>query len=343
MICACVEAARDDEFSWVSMFPEVRAGLWHPRLWVPEASWRHHKKCFRVGRLECLDQRHREVWLRLVLEDDGVRGSVIYQALNLMWAAGLRPPARYRVPRAFACDYTGRVVRAFVPGQTWADRVLLPEAHAPGVSADVASWLMFLQHAVVLNDSVQPMSVNPGRPVHYAADIAKMLGGRTGATRKIENVALVLAQSLDVPSGTPQVLSHGDLHPKNVLLSGPAVVAIDVEKFGWREPAADVGRALGQLLSMSVARVGSMDPGANAGQVFWRSYEAAGGLATWDRVAIHLAVTLLECVHYTTCVRHGHWPGSPRQWAAHLERCLNSDGPEVLSDADGLRPLRVGP
>jgi aminoglycoside phosphotransferase (APT) family kinase protein len=127
------------------------------------------------------------------------------------------------------------------------------------------------------------------------------------------------------------VLSYGDFYPKNVLFVGPAAVVIDMDRLGLAEPAADVGRALGQLVSMSLARTHTTDAAARARLRFWKEYQQSSGHAGRDRVAIRTAATLIGCIHYTVYVRYVRWPGSPRDWAKQVERWARSDGPDVLA------------
>lgn len=320
-------------FPWLGHIREVRTGEWRPQTWTGEGGWRHHSKRFTVGRLACLDRSEHTVLLLLALETvpEHDRGLRAYEAFSRLWNAGLHPPARYRVPRPFAWDDgNGILVRAFVPGTTWADLVLRPDVAAPEASESAAGWLTCLQHNQALRDSLCTAPGRGDRLVRHVSEIAGRLG-EAEEYRPFARVALAVAQGLDDRSPVAVVPSHGDFHPKNVLIVGPAVVALDCDHLGLREPAADVGWLLGQLLSMSLARTRSTAAGAAAALRFWRSYEPTAAGVTWDRVAVNVAATLVECIHYTVFVRGGRWPGTPRDWAGQVGHWLHSDGPRVLT------------
>ncbi len=331
--------AGPDPWAGVSAIPEVHAGVWVPVSWRPRVEWVHHTKKFAVGDLICLGPHRRTVGLRLVLEtwQDRVRGAQGYHALQLLWTAGLRPPSPHQVPRPYAWDAdAGVLVRAYVPGQTWADAVLRETAVAPEASEWAASWAVALQRAQVPKDAEDPPAERPAaagvdRVLGYAADLAA-LAGRADERRALRRAAMRVAERLDRPAELALVLSHGDFHPKNLLLAGPTVAGLDLDRVALAEPAADVGAALAQLLSMSLARTHSTTAGATAGQRFWASYCGIPGGASWERVAVHVAANLLGCIHYSACAKHGRWPGTPRQWAYQIEQWARGDGPRILAD-----------
>jgi Ser/Thr protein kinase RdoA (MazF antagonist) len=95
----------------------------------------------------------------------------------------------------------------------------------------------------------------------------------------------------------PSVPSHGDYHPRNVFLTAGLTTAIDFDTFGMREPAFDVGYAIGQLLIRSCFHTGDFSSGASAALAFWRRYER-GGQAPWPRVAVQVARTFLQSLHF---------------------------------------------
>jgi aminoglycoside phosphotransferase (APT) family kinase protein len=321
-----------DLLSWLAQIPEVRGGRWRPQAWLVERAWKHRGKTFVVGQLACRNVSDHMVTLDLLLEPfrSRDRGLHAFRALNLLWWAGLHSPSPYRVPKAFAWDDAQKLlVRAYVPGTTWADLALRADPAAADSCARVAEWLVTLQRIGFDEvDSRLPVD-RPVRVLHYANELAKLCSDQQG-THSLQRVALTVAECLE-NGDSALVLAHGDFHPKNVLLAGPAVVAIDMDRLGLAEPAADVGRALGQLVSMSLARTHTTDAAARAGLRFWKEYQQSSGRAGWDRVAIRTAATLIECIHYTVYVRHRRWPGSPRDWAKQVERWARSDGPDVLA------------
>jgi hypothetical protein len=126
------------------------------------------------------------------------------------------------------------------------------------------------------------------------------------------------------------VPSHGDFHPKNVLLTPGITSVIDFDLFALREPAHDVGYAIGYLLMRSASREGDVAPGARAALAFWQRY-ARRGLGSWPRVAGHAARTCLEILHYTLCLMRSARVELLGVGAALMRRLLESDHPDTLA------------
>ncbi|MFE2373837.1 phosphotransferase family protein [Streptomyces sp. NPDC059398] len=308
--------------AWVRSVPEVRDGEWAARSWRPVAEWRHGSKRFVAGDLLCTDASGETLVFHLLIDPGGRRAPVwqIYEGLKALWGSGMRAPSPYRVPRPFACDTAANVlVREFLAGRTWADSVLRTGAVDSGISERVAGWLIALQR--IKAPGLLTAKPYPYRIIERATELADTLDYRPVADR-IVGIAESVSKSIDRYAGQ-LVVSHGDFHPKNVLLCGTDVVAFDTDRLGLREPAADPGRALGQLMSMSLARLGATDAGARAGRWFQDAYDSSEGPAPRGRVALHFVATLFECVHYRVVIGTGAWPGTPRAWADSLERILD--------------------
>jgi aminoglycoside phosphotransferase (APT) family kinase protein len=123
---------------------------------------------------------------------------------------------------------------------------------------------------------------------------------------------------------SPLVPSHGDFHPKNVLLCDQWVAVIDFDHFGRRVPAFDIGYAIGQLYIMSYLRLGDFASGANASAAFWNRCHLAGR-ARWSDVAVHVARTFMQSLHYELYVLKTGQTALVPLWLRMAETFLASD------------------
>jgi aminoglycoside phosphotransferase (APT) family kinase protein len=255
------------------------------------------------------------------------RGAHALRALQQLWTAGFRPPSRYRVP----CPYgyspeRGTLWQAFAPGTAWADLLWGEPWTLSEASARAAAWLLQLQQA--------PVQAEARGPDHAAAT-ARRLAGELATAFPWQAARLeALAERLIAPlqsEALPLVPSHGDYHPKNIFLTRELATVIDFDTFGLREAAFDVGYATGQLLIMSCFRLGTLAPGAQAALAFWRNYEL-GGQATWERVAVHVARTFFQSLHYELCVLRNNRLDLLKLWTDQIEQWLASDWLATLEE-----------
>ncbi|MBY8889254.1 phosphotransferase [Streptomyces sp. PTM05] len=315
--------------AWVGGLPDVRVGRWQPVSWHPTDKWLHDGKSFEIGELLYEDEGGRPLGVRLLVDPGSERMPLpdVYRGLDLLWSSGFRSPSPYRVPRPFTYDQdTGVLVREFIPGSTWADTVLGGDGR-DAASDGVARWLCALQRLRVTPSVAElPRTPYPYRTAEQVAELQDQIGDRA-AERRVEAVGREVRERLASSAGRPLVVSHGDLHPKNVLISGHAVVAIDTDRLALRDEGADPGRAMAQLISMSVARRGHARAGEAAAGRFWRSYRRSGGAATWPKTAPHVVATLIECVHYRVALGDNTWPGPHHGWIASWERILRGGKP----------------
>jgi aminoglycoside phosphotransferase (APT) family kinase protein len=258
---------------------------------------------------------------------DGARALEILQQL---WEAGFRPPARHRVPRPYGYWPEQRTLfQALAPGAPWADFFHRSPRALCVASARAAEWLLQLQR-VSLRAELKDRDSDAGLVRRQLEDLASSFPHHAARLEALAARALPLLQ----PDSIALVPSHGDYHPNNVLITPRYTSVIDVDFFGLQEAAFDVGYAIGQLLIMSYFRTGDFAAGARAAGAFWRRYEP-GGCARWPRVAVHIARTFVQSLHYELCVLL-----EDRENRVHLldlwtdlsERWLESDGPAILED-----------
>lgn len=305
--------------------PELRSGAWTLRSWDTERVHRHHGRRFVFGQMawtEAASGRAETaaVAIKVYASDHGDRA---FQALRSLWAAGFRPPSSSRVPRPFGFSPDRRaLIQEMVPGRSWA--ATLVDDSSPDASAGrAAHWLVRLQAA--------PVELDGSSTPHPFSRIAPQLAERF-PDRGARLTALAARVSSGLAEAGPRVPSHGDLHPENLHLAPETVWGLDLDNAGQREPAYDVGYAIGQLLVMSVLRTGNPAVGARAGLAFWRAYEERGGAAPWHRVAVQVARTFLQSLHHELCTLDNGRDDLLDPWTAHVDLWLSSPGPVTLED-----------
>jgi phosphotransferase family enzyme len=255
------------------------------------------------------------------------RAGSAHEALRTLWEAGFRPPARFRVPRPYG--YSARrsaSVQEEVRGTPWADFLHAEPGSLARASSRSAAWLSRLQRSGVV---ARPYEVGEevGEAERYVRELTRRypaLGPRLKAL--LERLGPRLeAEEL------PLVPSHGDFHPKNILLTDGLTTVIDFDSFGMREAAHDVGYVMGQILIMSHFRLKDVAPGAEAAIAFWERYQKDGP-APWSRVAVHMSRTYLRILHYVLCALDTERPELLELWPPLMEYWLESDGSDAIED-----------
>lgn len=276
--------------------------------------------------LDLSDGSGGERWGRIVLKRDGRRrADAVFQILRQLRDAGLRPPAHVRVPEPLGTSRDGQVlVQEWVPGDPWADS--LGKADALEASARAAQWLATLQSLPVPAPASQAHLASVSR---YARELVAAHPSETATIRRLSGRLLQGLSSISQPA----VPSHGDLHPKNLLIDGEVVTVVDLDTFAAREPAFDVGYAIGELIIMAMFRLGGATAGLEAAGAFWFGYLQAGGTATPERVALHVGRTFLQSLHYELCVLRNSKYELLRRWPELAWEWMDSDGLAPLEGA----------
>ncbi|MFN2558036.1 MAG: phosphotransferase family protein [Nitriliruptorales bacterium] len=267
-------------------------------------------------------ERRSEIVLK---HDRRQRAGTVSRVLRQLRDAGLRPPAHFRVPEPLGVSTDGLLlVQEWVAGVPWADALGSQKADAASVRA--AGWLVTLQSLPV---SAAVCDAHLGSIRRYERELAAAHPSEAPAIRQL---AARLLDSLG--SGPePAVPSHGDLHPKNLLIDGEVVTAVDFDTFALREPAFDVGYAIGELLIMSLLRLGEVAAGFTAAADFWLSYRERGGTAGRERVALHVGRTFLQSLHYELCVLRNSRNELLRRWLELAREWMDGDGLTPLEGA----------
>ena len=188
-------------------------------------------------------QQHRTLMGRLM---DGPsradRNRACYQALEVLWAAGLRAPCAFTVPQPIGHLENWQVIlQEKAPGDLL-DHLFVRDAGTARRSAALAGeWLNAL-HSLPLEFSEQTM-ILPKLDIWSAA--LKQLSPQHAKT--LERIHQQITAQLSDESAGPPVPSHGDFHATNLLICGTGrVTGIDFDNFGGRERSADLGYFLGK-------------------------------------------------------------------------------------------------
>jgi len=309
--------------------PEFRSGVWRLLSYEMMEVRKQRKKRIVFGRILYRDEmdnltRTDEIVAKIYGSD---RGQKALGTLELLWKAGFRPPAAYRVswPYGYSPKH-GTLFQGRAPGATWDTFLHEDQEIQDKASAQAASWLIQLQSSPA-SAEVEGWEGDVDSIRRFVQELRSAFPQH--ATR-LEPIAGRLARILRV-EGTPLVPSHGDYHPKNIFLAPEATTVIDFDTFGRREAAFDVGYTIGQLLIMSYFRTGDFSPGASMALAFWRHYED-DGRAPWPRVARQVTRTFLQSLHYELCTLRNGRVELLDLWAGLMEKWLDSEGPETLED-----------
>jgi aminoglycoside phosphotransferase len=261
------------------------------------------------------------------------RGPRAIAGLRRLRQAGFRAPAPDRVPRPYGYSAGRRaLLQARAPGVMWADVLRDDPARLAAASAQAADWLIQLQRCPV--DSHAGSHTEDLAVVERCA--AELGSGFPGYAARLRSPTQRLLSRLG-GEAMDQVVAHGDYHPENVFLAaGGKTTVIDFDGLGRREPAFDVGYAIGQLLAMSYVGHRDHAPGARAATAFWQRYQLCGS-APWPRVALHAARSVLLALHFELCALGNQRADLLEPWTALIEAWLRSEGTQTLEALVGDR------
>ena len=217
------------------------------------------------------------------------RARSTFGSLQKLWQAGMRPPSRYTVTEPLGwIEERSLLLQERAPGSSILDSMQRREdivAHARDAAAWVRClWAMDVDTPVVSFDADQ------------VAQRAAELSGAVSDPR-IERMAARACDVLSLPATAP-VPSHGDFHPMNVFVSPDRVTAIDLDTFSCREREFDVAYFLAQFAIFGLHVYGDFNATRSAREAFLDSC----GPVDEQRLAAHMAWTLLGSLHYDACI-----------------------------------------
>jgi aminoglycoside phosphotransferase len=233
------------------------------------------------------------------------RNRACYRALEVLWAAGLRPPCARTVPQPIGHSENWQVIlQEKAPGDLL-DHLFVRDAGTARRSAAMAGeWLNAL-HSLPLEFSEQS-KILPRLDIWSAA--LKQLSPRH--SRVLERIHHQIATELLDETANPPAPSHGDFHATNILISDTGrVTGIDFDNFGGRERSADLGYFLGQTAARGFRKTGSFASTTQVRAAFMQSYAAAAGLQMPPRLRIgsHVGAAFLRLLHDELCLmKSGH-------------------------------------
>jgi hypothetical protein len=320
--------------------PEARAGEWRLASFQIKKIQRQHRKRIVRGlmfyqKAEHSDIQTAEIIVKVYGSD---RGNKALETLKQLWRAGFCSPAEYRVPRPYGyLPQDGALFQGMAPGTSWGDLLRSDDLFLEPGSRRAAAWLLRLQQCRL--DGERKNSESAIEAVQrWAQELAVDFQGHAP---RLESVSRQLVSALQVDD-IRWVPSHGDYHPMNVFLTPTLTTVIDFDTFALREAAFDVGYAIGQLLIMSYIRTGAFSHGAKAALAFWQHYQKSNGPAPWDRVAVQIARTFLQSLHYELHTFHNNRLELLDLWTNQMEAWLDS-GQRTIRDGLRALPLQMGP
>lgn len=234
----------------------------------------------------------RQIIRRYVAKEHAHAASALasFKQLSRLREHGFAPPSPWRIPEPVA-SVGNLLVEAELHGRPWIQKL------SRNSSKRAAQWLLALQRTPLVDE------------VKTHKQLTALSDSWTGA-------AGALNHELKSEGDDPRP-SHGDFHPKNIRLSKGYVGVIDLEGLGLREPAADVGDAIAQLLIMTDVE-GRFQDGQRAALQFWNHYRGEG-FASPRRVCLHTARGLLETINYKVALaRAGCEPEPSNRHLSHL-------------------------
>jgi aminoglycoside phosphotransferase (APT) family kinase protein len=221
-----------------------------------------------------------------------------YDVLRRLRSAGFRPPSPFAVPRPIGYSKAwGMLLQEHIAGTSWRDCLLVG---GRAVSSLAAEWLARLQRLPPAPEAKASDRDEADHAMRYGDELGATLPAALGARTRA--LAARLGPELADPEGA-EVPSHGDYHPKNVLLASGRLYVLDFDSFAAREPGYDVGYAIAQVCAMSRTPGAGLARGAAAADVFWHRYGGLCGRAAWRRVLIQASRAMLQILHYTVCVK----------------------------------------
>ena len=218
-------------------------------------------------------------------------------ALALTWLAkaGLRAPGVERVPRLYGCDVErGVLIAETAPGTPWRALLVGDRAALVAASERAARWLAYMQ-ALPGGAAAGGTATRGYTIARVANDLLERYAWHAATSAAVRRL---LAEDCSPTEDVPPVAAHGDFHPGQVFIADGRTTVIDWDTFGAREPAADVGYCMAQLLAMSYFDTGSIAAGVAAARAFWKVYRCACGAAAWRRVRLHAAGGLAQVLRY---------------------------------------------
>jgi len=251
--------------------------------------------------------------------DRGNRGQGTFEVLAALWNAGFRPPSPYTVVRPLAYVPDRRLLlQEKAPGRLAREIVFADSGAACDVLGRVAGWLVALQSCTV----VPPSRVEQAKEavVLHGRELRQSLPQHDNRIRCLVERAL---SEFDPSRLTALAPSHGDFHLENVFVEESGrVTAIDLDKFGLGERAADVAYLLAQTAIMGYRRHGNFLATARIRDHFLQAYLKEADSLSYSRLSVYLGMAFLQSLFYELCILKTGDFALIEPWLNNAERCL---------------------
>lgn len=258
------------------------------------------------------------------------RGGRAHAVMGQLWNAGFRPPSPASVPMPLGYDpVAGLLLQSKAPGKDAASALYEDAETATRAGQPSGAWLARL-HAEPLPPFPLP---SPG----YAPDIARFAAALAeqfpDRREQLEALTRSLHDGLNEVEAAAPVFAHGDFHPKNIFIDGAAATVIDFDTACVRDRGTDLGYFAAQSLIMARFRRREWAPAVPLIRGLVAGYQDAVGGVPWRPLAVHVARTFLQSLHYELCTLGNGRTDILAMWLECCERWLDA-GQE--SDVENL-------
>ena len=188
------------------------------------------------------------------------------RSLQELWAAGLRPPARFTVPEVLAYVAANDcLVTEFAPG------VLVGETlRSTGDAMDAMRRS---------GECIAALHESGVRAQRVASDAAEellrwreeLMGVVTDDRSRFANLCDAVRERV-AASASDSVPAHGDFHPEHVFVDDTRVTIIDFDRFGLRPRGDDLGLWLARTATIVFRKEGSFAASRDLRQEFLTHY-----------------------------------------------------------------------
>ncbi len=261
------------------------------------------------------------------------RGGHAYLAMCWLHAQGFWPEASLSVSRALFYD-----PQRFLLLQGKAEGVEVASALQDGESTlrrrsqQAAHWLAMLHQSD--GGGFKRSRASAVRSIH--SRLRRLAKEYPDIQPRLDRFGEELVQRLRDSRECPSVPTHGDYHPKNIFAQDDQVTVIDLDHFGLREAAADVGYFLGQMAIMAYLKLGSFSAALPAVDSFLEAYHDRADLPVpWDRTATHVSRTFVQSLHYELCVLRNGRTDLIEGWLHQAEQWLQCESPDGIEELLG--------
>ena len=247
------------------------------------------------------------------------RGETLFAALKLLWDHGFRPPNEFTVVRPIAyLPERNLIFQERAPGTELLQKMIDRAPDTVYSARRAAQWLAALHRSGI---PAKPWRESPDRSVEWSGELQVKAPWAADRIRILDAAArgfLVRRNDEDM------VPAHGDFHPMNIFIADTGrLTAIDIDKFGLRERANEVGYCLGQTAFMCHIRMGSIAASREVRQAFLAEYERVAEI-TMDRHALggYMAATVIKNLHFTLVAYEERRSELVDPWLKAGEECL---------------------